>query len=135
MEQKNTMHEVFGEVIYSYTRAQAIEDGVLIDVTRMAQEAGFKFPVAVTASVWHEYIIPNDELVSLGQSYEGRLWDVIFMLKHYAARKQGDIVNYKLYFVMMHNGKPVEEVVELKAVCGPGDDAEPVITIMKPEED
>ena len=60
MERKDTMHEVFGEVIYSYTRAQAIEDGVLIDVTRMAQEAGFKYPVAITASVWHEYIVPND---------------------------------------------------------------------------
>jgi len=132
---KNTIKEVFGEVIYSYTRAQALADGVLIDVSNMAQEAGFKFPVAITASVWHEYIVPNDELVSYGQSYEGRLWDVLFMLKHYAARKQGDIVNYKLYFVMIQNGKPVEEVVELKAVCGPGDDTEPVITIMKPEED
>jgi len=32
----------FGNVISTYTRAQAIEDGVLIDAGVMAQEAGFK---------------------------------------------------------------------------------------------
>jgi hypothetical protein len=28
------------EVIYAYTRAQALEDGVLVDVSEMAKEAG-----------------------------------------------------------------------------------------------
>lgn len=32
---------VFGEVISTYTRAQAIEDGTLIDVGDMAREVGF----------------------------------------------------------------------------------------------
>ena len=31
---------VFGDVIYSYTRKQAIEDGVLVDITEMAKEIG-----------------------------------------------------------------------------------------------
>jgi type I site-specific restriction endonuclease len=35
---------VFGDVIYSYTRKQAIEDGVLVDITEMAKEAGIKYP-------------------------------------------------------------------------------------------
>src|SRR4051812_27741843 len=39
---------VFGEVIFAYTRKQAIEDGVLVDVTETAKEAGFKIPVALT---------------------------------------------------------------------------------------
>ena len=42
--------KLFGEVIYTYTRAQAIEDGVLIDATEMAKETGFKWPVALTAA-------------------------------------------------------------------------------------
>jgi type I site-specific restriction endonuclease len=33
---------LFGEVIFSYTRAQAIADRVLIDVTPTALEAGFR---------------------------------------------------------------------------------------------
>ena len=34
------------EIIYAYTRAQAIEDGVLADVSEVAKEAGFRYPVA-----------------------------------------------------------------------------------------
>lgn len=46
------MDDFFGGVIHSYSRAQAIEDGVLVDVSSMAKEAGFIWPVAVTAAVW-----------------------------------------------------------------------------------
>ena len=40
------MQEQSDEVIHSYTRQQAIEDGVLVDVssTPEAKEAGFKAP-------------------------------------------------------------------------------------------
>jgi type I site-specific restriction endonuclease len=52
----NDITEFFGTPIHSYTRAQAIADGVLIDVFETARELGFKFPVAVTDSVWRAYI-------------------------------------------------------------------------------
>ena len=39
------------EVISCYTRKQAIEDGVLVDVSQTARECGFRHPVAVTARV------------------------------------------------------------------------------------
>ncbi len=53
------MEEVFGEVISTYTRAQGIEDGMLVDLStgelgQLAREAGFKVPVAVTAAVFGE---------------------------------------------------------------------------------
>ena len=35
------------EVIYAYTRRDAIADGVLIDVTETAREAGIRFPVGL----------------------------------------------------------------------------------------
>ena len=47
-------------VIFSYTRAQAIADGVLIDATELAKEAGFRIPVAVTAGVWAECVAVPD---------------------------------------------------------------------------
>ena len=53
------MTEYFGEPISIYTRAQAIEDGVLVDVSESAREAGFKFPVAVTRTVWDCYVVPD----------------------------------------------------------------------------
>jgi len=37
------MSDYFGEVISTYSRAQALEDGVLADVSEMAKEAGIKF--------------------------------------------------------------------------------------------
>jgi len=40
------------EITAAYTRDQAIEDGFLVDVSDMAREAGFKWPVAVTRRVW-----------------------------------------------------------------------------------
>ena len=39
---EQSVESFFGDVISTYTRAQAIEDGVLIDVSSMAREAGFK---------------------------------------------------------------------------------------------
>ena len=44
------------EIIYAYKRAQAIEDGVLVDFSSVAREAGIKFPVAMTSAVWGKYI-------------------------------------------------------------------------------
>ena len=46
------------EVIYTYTRAQALEDGVLIDVSQMAKEAGFRLPAVITADL-HATLTPN----------------------------------------------------------------------------
>lgn len=43
-------------VVHAYTRAEAIEDGFLVDVTETAREAGFRVPVAVTRGVWAEAV-------------------------------------------------------------------------------
>ena len=40
------------DLIHSYTRAQAIADGVLVDVSATAREAGIRFPVALTCAVY-----------------------------------------------------------------------------------
>jgi uncharacterized protein DUF6573 len=60
-------------IISVYTREQAIADGVLMDVSDMAKEAGFKWPVAVTLAVWNKVVIPTPHDERDGQSKEGRL--------------------------------------------------------------
>ena len=45
-----------GEVIYTYTRAHAIADGSQVDVTKLAQEAGIRFPVFLTRAVYDAYV-------------------------------------------------------------------------------
>ena len=129
------MEDLFGEVIYSYTRKQAIEDGVLIDVSEMAREAGIKYPVAVSSTVYYEYIVPDERLTDHGQSVEGRLWDVLWMFRINAQKNPSDIMIFGVLFVMPTCNNPQLVTVKLKAVCGPGDMGEPVITIMKPDED
>jgi hypothetical protein len=44
------------DLIYRYTRAQAIADGVLVDVSGIAQEAGIRFQVALTRAVWERCV-------------------------------------------------------------------------------
>jgi hypothetical protein len=124
--------ELFGDVIYSYTRKQAIEDGVLIDVTEMAKEAGIVFPVAVTAAVWAKYVEVPEGVQC--QDEEGRLWDIVWMLQFAirGARKGEDRIDYAL---MVRNDNRKPKRVKLKCICGPGDDAEPVLTVMLPNED
>jgi hypothetical protein len=36
------------DIVHRYSRADAIRDGVLIDVSHAAREAGFQYPVTLT---------------------------------------------------------------------------------------
>jgi len=56
----DSVTELFGEVVSSYSRARALEDGVLVDAGAMAQEAGFKWPVAITAAAWSDCVAWSD---------------------------------------------------------------------------
>lgn len=120
------------EIISVYTRANALADGVLIDVSEMASEAGIRFPVAVTAAVWSQCVsVP--EGVAL-QDEQGRLWDVVWMLRLAISRAKGSIVEFTVH-VRNDNRDRMPPAVSLKAICGPGDNGEPVITVMMPNED
>lgn len=123
-------------VIYRYTRAQAIEDGVLVDLTEWARETGFTIPVACTAAVWHRYVVPPEGTQEFGQSERGRAHDVLWMLynavRRSSANENRDLVLFEVIFLQAPHR---HETVELKAICGPGDGGEPVLTVMLPEED
>jgi len=125
-----SLAELFGEPIHIYTRAQALEDGNLIDVSETAREAGIRYPVALTLSAWSAYVAVPPGVV--GQDEAGRLWDILWMFSLAARRAAGALLAFELY-VRNDNRKPRR--VQLKAICGPGDAGEPVITIMLPEED
>lgn len=44
------------DIIFRYTRAEAIADGVLVDVSGPAAHVGFKAAVALTHAVWAECV-------------------------------------------------------------------------------
>ena len=120
------------EIIYPYTRAQALEDGVHVDVSEIAKEAGIKFPVALTSAVHCKYVEVPEGVI--GQDETGRLWDILWVFRFAAAKFNGSTLLFKVH-VRNDNRDCMPPLVTLKAVCGPGDTPEPVITIMLPDED
>ncbi|HOU12758.1 MAG TPA: hypothetical protein PKZ84_06550 [Anaerolineae bacterium] len=117
-------------VIYTYTRAQALEDGVLVDVSELAREAGFVWPVALTTAVW-ALVEDIPRRYRAWQTVEGRLYDVLWMA--YCAIRGADHSGTELlYTLLLDHGR--RHYLTLKLVTGPGDHGEPVVTIMLPDE-
>jgi hypothetical protein len=129
---------IFGDPISVYTRRQAIEDGVLVDLMQpetlgLVREAGFRFPVAMTTTAFCATVGELDTPLPAGQDLQGRLWDVLWMLK--LAIKSSKPGNDRVSFsVVVWDGKRRNKV-NLWSLCGPGDRCEPVITIMLEGED
>jgi len=129
--------DIFGEPISVYTRRQAIEDGVLVDLMQpetvgLVREAGFKFPVAMTAGAFAATVAEIGKPLPEGQDIQGRLWDVLWMLA--CAIKTAGSTDRVKFRVSVWNGRRREEV-PLWSLCGPGDDGAPVVTIMLEGED
>jgi hypothetical protein len=122
---------LFGEVIFSYTRAQAIADRALIDVTPTAAEAGFRFPVAVTSDLMAA-------IETIPQKYshediEGRLWDVLWIAS-LSARRAKPGCSHIAFEVVLHIEGTTKQYQTLILDIGPGDTPEPVITIAFPAD-
>jgi hypothetical protein len=111
-------------VIVSYTRAQAIEDGVLVDVSEWASTremmGGFTIPVALTSAVWALVQAPEGS----HEDTRGRAHDVLW-LASCAARSS------RTHFTVRLGNRDIRMWLH----AGPGDDAEPVATIMLEGED
>lgn len=114
-------------------REQALDDGVLYDVSSMAQEAGFVFPVAITASL-KATINPTGNDEENGQSYQGRLWDVLWMASRRAKIVGKNMFRYNLIVATYSDRARQADEYELLAIISPGDKGEPVITIGFPED-
>jgi hypothetical protein len=128
------------EVIFSYSRADAIRDGVLVDWTKeplasLCRQAGFRLPIAMTDGAWAACI--GSEPFPQGQSVAGRAWDVLAVLRAAIRRNRNtDRVDFKVrvWDGPVANGQQFR-TVDLWCHCGPGDTAEPVLTIMLEGED
>ncbi len=122
------------ELISSYSRQQAIEDGILVDVSGMAPDlvanAGIKLHVAMTNTVWGEYVEVPEGVT--GQDWKGRLWDILWLFRCAAKAAKDNTIYFSAR--VSNDDKPPREI-RLKAVCGPGDDGKPCITLLAPEED
>ena len=126
--------EPFGKVIYAYTRKEALADGVQVDVSQTAQEAGIRFPTFLTRAVFDAYVAVPPGVDC--QDEAGRLWDILWMLR-FAINRSSPGTNPVTVRLHVRNDNHAPKLVELLAACGPLDmeDPQPAITVMMPDED
>ena len=116
-----SMEEFFGDVISSYSREQAHEDGVLVNVDDYDGAGNFKFPVSFTQALFSRLERGNG---SDAKTLDARVWDVCYMARH------GEMRGSDSYFKVIVG----RSTLALRANCGPGDDPAPVMTIGFPED-
>ncbi len=130
----NELPETYGPAIYSYTRREAIEDGVLVDGTigdlAEVSRQHYRHPIAMTAGVFAviQRAVENKKYCN---DYKGVWHDVLYMSRVMPIRKWSTGCLFKVIIT----GTGRKRYHTFKIECGAGDNAEPVLTVMLPDED
>ncbi len=119
----NPVNDLFGEVIYSYSRTQAIADGILVDVSSRAKRFTIRFPVALTAAV---YSAITERAVT--ESLKELCVDLLLITMRQQIARTAAPSDRLDFAVKLPHFPPIE----LYALCTPGDTPDPVITVMLP---
>jgi hypothetical protein len=133
-DQNKAVADIFGPVLYAYSRSQAVADGFQVEVSKVAEEAGIRFRVFLTRAVYDSFVsVPPDVT---GQDEAGRLWDIVWMLR-FAIRKAQHGQDRLPFALYVRNDNKAPRLIKLVAMCGALDidDSQPAITIMLPDED
>ena len=138
--------DFWGDPIHVYTRADALNDGVLVDLTPLAVEYGFKWPVALTAAAHADTVAWSEadeaRKGGTGQDETGRAWDVLTMVRHALptacreAQQRGTAtVPFSVYRVPAEGRGVMARRAHLVLHLGPDDNGQPCITVTLPNED
>jgi hypothetical protein len=118
--------DLFGEIIFAYTRAQAIADGALVDVSNRAKRFAIRFPVALTTALYAA--ITRDADTDAAKHLCVDLLLITMRRKIAAATGPTDRIDFTVKI-------PQAPAIDVYALCTPGDTSDPVITVMLPHED
>lgn len=130
------------DVVFRYTRKDAIRDGVLIDLSQgelgiLMKPMGFQHPTAMTDTAFKLYVQVSHEMHQAGQTESDRLRPILKSLgMAVMARNQKGSRDEILIFSFQattEESQPTQG--RLKAIGGPDDDGNPCVTIMLPNED
>jgi hypothetical protein len=91
------------EVISAYSAEQAIEDGVLVNLSDLfkkeVEECGILIPVYCTSSVFENYINLTNAAKRALNDEKGRAWDLLFMSRQaLKAASKEDNIGKNFYF-------------------------------------
>lgn len=117
------------DVVFSYSRADAIEDGVLIDLEKndawkaLCRQL-YKYPVCFTQNLWAiiEKAVNNNRHLN---DFNGVIWDVLYM----SVNASTPLDESTRIFPVIITGAGQDQHFKLMVKVHPGDNFEPVITI------
>lgn len=124
--------ELWGKIVFNYTRADALRDGVLLDISTTAQLcAQLQIPTAVTVGLW-EALAPGEAFDARDERVKSVLYGLLFasaglVPNRIVATSTAQI----MLFGLMLDNKPVE----LKALAHRDETGQPVCTLMLAAED
>jgi len=117
---------IYGDVISRYTRAQAIEDGLLFEVTDAPEAAAlFKYPAAITVGLRAALQKGQGRILD---TYNARLFDVFYMSILASQLQKEETAD--LFYKCRVGGRSLK----LWANCGPDDSGAPCMTFGFPED-
>ena len=109
-------------------RQDAIDDGDLVEITRMGRDIGIMIPLAVSARAAQSMVpFPNIPQETVTEN----LWDTLHAFRAKARTTTEE--EFEFQVSLYQNG--IVPTLTFKAAVSPGDGGEPVITIMLPDED
>jgi hypothetical protein len=113
-------------------RQEAIQSGILIDVTPTARELGLTFPVTITKPLWDIGIVTNQSLSQEEQS--GRLRDVLmaFRLRLASLATISPLIDFPALLTMPPSTVP--QPVPLFAIIQPDAGNQANVTLLLPNE-
>jgi hypothetical protein len=113
-------------------RQEAIQSGILIDVTPTAKELGLTFPVTITKPLWDIGIVTNQSLSQEEQS--GRLRDVLmaFRLRLASLATISPLIDFPALLAMPPSTVP--QPVPLFAIIQPDSGNQANVTLLLPNE-
>lgn len=134
---------LFGSAIYTYSRQNALEDGVQFCLSdRFPEECRFyKYPVFCTASVWN--LIESGAANNSGSDQAGIVWDLMWMSTKSPLRKHPTPDTCMFSVIIQGTDRPPDfwedglPVYRLQAKCEAKDfdDPAPVVTVSLLHED
>jgi hypothetical protein len=116
--------------LFGCTRAQALQRGLVLDISPTARLAFIEAPIAVTPKLWRS-IAPDDPLRLEDPRLLCLCWSALLtVLTHTSTREEFEPYRHTIWFDAVVLGRRVS----VKLMTHPGDGPEPVMTLLTEAE-
>ncbi len=117
-----------------YTRARAVHDGLMIDVSPIAAHTGYRLPVAITRAAWAAAVFCTPAELARGFTEAERLAHLLACLND-AVHRAPCHASALQFGMCIERAQNEFSAVLLRCVVWPGDDGELALTVRIPGEE